>query len=349
MDKSTLQSKLQFISTKKVGLELYFLYRKKVSDPIEILRANLEGTQVQSRLESVFVNKIKADFLNQDEEGKSLSDDVEWVLKHIREVDEIKNTYYYFPNEVSEEDEYHIPDEFKEMAHLYNRKFENITLFEFGKHLLEDVFAYLIRIQIDDEQIIVFKQKYTFDLLSRSTILKLGSLEIVDHKSKFSLEKAPLLKISDGIDFMFVDNKYVIINLKLLESKYGFNERYLKQGAESLELLKKKNILINTDKFDELIKKVSFSKKMMKVKGDNKVLKTSIQDMKNFLEGYKTPDGKHNLAKRIKYNPTQDKFEVTTKIAAEDFIRLLNDQYLMSLLTKQPYVSDSQILFGLKE
>lgn len=348
MNKSTLQSKLQFIGTKKVGLELYFLHRKKASEPIEILRANLEGTTVQNRLEAVFVNKIKSEFLNQDIEGKSLSDNMLWSLKHIRDVDDLKNTIFYFPNEESIDDEYHIPEEFKEMANLHSRKFENISLFEFDKHRLDDVFAYLIRIQIDEEQIIIFKQKYTFDLLTRSTILKLGGLE-VNHKSKFSLEQDPLLKISDGIDFMFIDNNYIILNLKLLESKYGFNDRYLKRGAESLGLLKKKNILVNTDKLEELVKKVSFSKKLMKVKAENRVLKTSIQEMKDFLENYKTHDGKHNLAKRIKYNPKEDKFEVTTNIAAEDFIRLLNEQYLTSLLTKQPFVSDSQVIFEIKD
>ena len=59
MNKATLQTKLQFISAKKVGLELYFLYRKSANDPIQILRANLEGSTAQTKLEKVFINKIK--------------------------------------------------------------------------------------------------------------------------------------------------------------------------------------------------------------------------------------------------------------------------------------------------
>ncbi|MBK7967979.1 MAG: hypothetical protein IPK08_03090 [Bacteroidetes bacterium] len=69
------------------------------------------------------------------------------------------------------------------------------------------------------------------------------------------------------------------------------------------------------------------------------------------MEGYKTKDGKFSLANRIKYIPIKNKFEVKSKIAAEDFIRLLNDQYLWSLLTKRPFISysASEFLEGEKQ
>lgn len=344
MNKSTLVSKLQFISTKKVGLELYFLYRKKADEPIEILRANLEGSTAKNHLESVYISKIKHQLLNQDKEGKGVEDAVDWKLKHISEVDELKDTYYYFPNEEpKEEDEnendFHIPEEFKEMATLKDKVYEKMTPFEHGKHLLEDVFAFLIRLQIDNEQVILYKHKYSIDVLSRSTILKVLGAEI-NHSTKFSLEKEPLLKLSDKIDFMLVENDFIILNLQLLESRFGFNERYLKKGAESLNLIKKKDILTDTKILDKLAKKVSFSKKLMKVKADNEVLKTPIIEMKHFLEEYKTKDGKHSLANRIKFIPKINKFEVTTKVGADDFVKLLNDQFLWSLLTKRPFISD---------
>lgn len=177
MNKSTLVSKLQFISTKKVGLELYFLYRKKADDMIEILRANLDGSKAKTHLESVYISKIKHQLLNQDKEGKAAEDAVDWKLKHISQVDEMKDTYYYFPNEeLKEEDEnendFQVPEEFKEMATLKGKVYEKMTPFEHGKHLLDNVFAFLIRLQIDNEQIILYKHKYSIDVLSRSTILK---------------------------------------------------------------------------------------------------------------------------------------------------------------------------------
>lgn len=344
MDKSTLLSKLHFVTTKDVGLELFFLYRQKSNDPIQILRANLEGTEAQKRLEKVFINKIKNQIFNQNEEGKSIDENPEWTLEHIKDVNELKNVYYYFPNKEAEEDEYHIPSEFLEMTTLKDKEFNSFELFEFDKHLLDDVFAYLIRLQIDNEQAIIYKQKYPIDVLSRSIILK-----VLKHDTKFSLEKEPLLKISDKIDFLFVDNHFIILNLSLLEYKFGFNDRYLKRGYESLNIIKKKNILTDTKIFDELVKKVSFSKKLMKVKSDNEVIKTPIAEMKAFLDDFKTKDGKYSLAKRIKYIPKLNKFEVKTKIAAEDFIKLLNDQYLISMLTKKPYISEVQSPFENKE
>ena len=349
MNKSTLTSKLQFISTKKVGLELYFLYRKKADDPIETLRANLEGSTAKAHLESVYISKIKHQLLNQDKDGKAIEDAVDWKLKHISEVDELKDTYYYFPNEEpKEEDEnesdFHIPEEFKEMVTLKGKTYEKTPPFEHEKHSLDDVFAYLIRLQIDNEQVILYKYKYPIDVLSRSTILKVLGAEL-NHSTKFSLEKEPLLKLSEKIDFMLVENDFIILNLQLLESRFGFNERYLKKGAESLKLIKNKAILTDTKIFDELVKKVSFSKKLMKVKADNEVLKTPIIDMKHFLEEYKTKDGKHSLANRIKFIPKKVKFEVTTKVGAEDFVKLLNDQFLWSLLTKRPFISDAQTEF----
>lgn len=348
MNKAILQTKLQFVCDKKVGLELYFLYRQKSDDPIQILRANLEGSIVQERLEKVFINKIKNQLFGQSDSGESLADSSEWSLKHIKDVDELKNTYYYFPNEDDKQDDFHIPEEFKEMPILKDKQYENIEIFDFNKHLLEDVFAFLIRLQIDNEQVILYKHKFPIDILSRSVVLKVLNIEI-DHSTKFRLESDPLLKLSDKIDFIFIDNHFIILNLQLLESKYGFNERYLKKGSESLTIIKNKNILTDFKILEELSKKVAFSKKIMKVKADNEVLKTSIADMKSFLDEFKTKDGKFSLAKRIKFIPTQNKFEVKSKIAAEDFIRLLNDQYLISLLTKKPYISEAQSEFEVKE
>lgn len=349
MNKATLQAKLQFICNQQVGLELFFLYRQKSDDPIQILRANLEGSSALNKLESVFINKVKSQFFNQDTEGKSINNSIEWDLKHIKDVNELKNTYYYFPNEESENEDYHIPEAFKEMETLKNKDYNSIEAFEFEKHLLDDVFALLIRLQIDSEQVIFFKHKYPIDVLSRSTVLKVKNIKLLNHDTKFSLEQEPLLKISDKIDFIYINNSFIILNLQLLESKYGFNERYLKKGTESLEYIKNKNILFNTDKLDELAKTVSFSKKLMRVKADNEVLKTPIADMKKFLEEYKTKDGNYSLAKRIKFVPSKNKFEVKTKVAAEDFIMLLNDQFLISLLTKKPYISEAQSEFEVQE
>jgi hypothetical protein len=349
MNKSTLLSKLNFIVTEQVGLEMYFLHQSpKADEGIEILRVNLEGTAVQTRLEKVFKDKIKKQFFGQNDEGKSIDDAPEWFLKHIKDVDELKNTYYFFPNEESKDEEYHIPVEFLEMERLQNLIFEKVPSFEFDKHSLDNVFASLIRMQIDGKQAIFYKHKYPIDVLSRSTVLRVLGMTL-QHKTQFSLEQAPLLKVSDKIDFMFFDNNFIILNLSLLESKYGFNERYFKKGTESLEIIKNKKILVDSKVFDELVKKVSFSKKLMKVKSDNLVLKTPFSEIKSFLDDYTTTDGKFSLAKRIKFIPAQGKFEVKSKKAAEDFMRLLNDQYLISLLTKKPYVSDVQSEFENKE
>ncbi|MCW3788297.1 Kiwa anti-phage protein KwaB-like domain-containing protein [Plebeiibacterium sediminum] len=341
MKKSTLLSKLKFVIDKQIGLELYFLYRPKSQDNIEILRANLEGTVTQTKLEQDFITKIKSQIFNQDNEGKEIPTGIDWQLKHINEIDELKNVYYHFPNKESEDDSYHIPVEFEEMKTLQDKKYEDFSLFDFSKHLLDDVFAFLIRLQIDNEQVILYKNKYPFDILSRSTVLKLLSHE-VGHRTKFELEDAPLLQISDKFDFIFIDDSYIILNVRLLESKFGFNERYLTKGAESLNFIKSKNILVDTKVLDDLVTKVSFAKKLMKVSADNEVLKTPIAEMKSFLDEFKTKDGKYSLAKRIKYIPKQNKFEVKTKVAADDFVRLLNDQYLISLLTKKPYIAEVQ-------
>lgn len=342
MNKPLLQSKLQFLDDKSIGLELYFLYQKTGNEPFSILRAHLDGSTVQTKLENLFISKIRQQFLGKDISGKPLKDPPVWDLKHIKDVDDIKTNYYHFPNKEAQNEEYHIPEPFKLMAELYSKSYEDIPLFEFDSHLLDDVYAYLIRLQIDSEQIILYKHKHAFEVLSRSPILKVLN---INHDTKFSLEKDPLLKINEKIDFMFIDNNFIILNLGLLESKYGFNERYLKQASESLDFLKKKGILKDTTVFEQLSLKVSFSKKLMKVKPDNVVLKVPIQEMNDFLINYQTKDGKTNLAKRIKYIPKSNKFEIKTIVAAEDFIRLLNDEFLISELTKRHYISPNKMEF----
>jgi hypothetical protein len=342
MNKALLQSKLQFLDEQNVGLELYFLYKKEANEPFTLLRAHLDGTTVLAKLESLFISKIRQQFLGKDISGKILKDSPQWNLKHIKDVDDIKDNYYYFPNIISENEEYHIPEEFERMSQLKSKAYEEISLFEFDSHILDFVHAYLIRLQIDSEQVILYKHKYPIETLSRATILKVFN---INHDTKFSLETDPLLKINDKIDFMFIDNNYIILSLSLLESKYGFNDRYLKQASESLNFLKSKNILKDTKILEQQSLKVSFSKKLMKIKSDNPVLKVPIQEMNKFLINYKSKDGKHSLSKRIKYIAKTNKFEIATIVAAEDFIKLLNDEFLISQLTKKPYVSPNKTEF----
>lgn len=349
MNKANLISQLKFVSDKQPGLELYFLYKGSHEAPIEILRADLEDNGAKERLQSVFITKIKNQLLNQNNEGKSIDGFADWFLKPIGKVDEIKNTYYFFPvTPPTEEDDYHIPEEFEEMKKLWNLCYEDVPKFNFKSNSLENVFAFLIRLQVDNEQVIIYKHKYPIDVLSKTPVLKALGFEKI-HATRFSLEKEPLLKVSDKIDFMLVNKHFIILNLNLLESKYGFNDRYLRKGAESLELIRKKNILTNLEVFEKQIQKLAFSKKLMKVKTDNEVLKQPIQTMKKFLEDYKTKDGKNSLAKRIKYVPGKGKFEIKTMVAAEDFVRLLNDQYLFSQLTQRPFISNVQEEFTIEE
>lgn len=336
MNKSTLLKQIEFLVTKKAGLELYFLYKEKESPTFEILRADLEGTLTKTQLENSFVNKIKAQILNIGvDEGVQ-----EWRLKHIKDVDDSNNTFYYFPNiETTNEDTFHIPEEFLEFASINEKEYETFKLFKHETHQLENIVALLIRLKIDDEQILLYKHKFPIDILSRSrtSILKLVS---IDHKSRFSLEQDKLLQINDKIDFLYVDNNFIILNLKLLESRYGFNERYLKNAELSIKAIKEKNILIGVEILEELSQKVSFSKKLMKVKSDNEVLSKPINDINKFLKEYKTKDGKHSLSKRIKYVSKMNKFQIDTKVAAHDFLRLLSDSFLNSDLTNKPYISE---------
>lgn len=336
MNKKTLLNLISFIATKKVGIELYFLYKEKEEPAFEILRADLEGTVTKTQLENAFVNKIKLQLLNIG----SVDGTEEWELKHINEVDDSKNTFYYFPNvDTTYEDTFHVPEEFLEFASIQDKDYETFKLYKHELHVLENVVSLFVRLRIDDQQILLYKHKFPLDILSRSStsILKLINK---DHKSRFSLEQEQLLQISEKIDFMYVGNNFIILNLKLLENRYGFNDRYLKNAELSIKTIKEKNILIGVEKLEELSKKVSFSKKMMKIKPDNEVLSKPISAIKKFLSEYKTKDGKHSLSKRIKYVPKMNKFQVDTNVAAQDFIRLLSDQFLISELTNKPYISE---------
>ncbi len=337
MNKKALLNLISFVETEKVGIELYFLYREKQEHFFEILRADLEGTVTKTQLENVFVNKIKRQLLNKDSDEAT----VDWKLKHINEVDDSKNTFYYFPNvDTTDEDAFHVPEEFLEFASIQDKDYDTFKLFKHELHVLENVVSIFVRLRIDNKQILLYKHKFPFDILSKSStsILKLIN---IDHKSRFSLEKEQLLQINDKIDFMYVGNSFIIFNLKLLEGRYGFNDRYLKNAKHSIQVIKEKNILIGVEKLEELSQKVSFSKKLMKVKSDNEVLCKPISAIKKFLSEYKTKDGKHSLSKRIKYEPKMNKFQVDTNVAAQDFIRLLSDQFLNSELTNKPYVSES--------
>lgn len=278
-----------------------------------------------ARLKEDVAEKLKIQFLN-ELSYLFLNDDSGYSLRSIQEIDEtLGNVFYYFDNQ-------NLFDNLKFIVEFSEQ--ESTTDFSFSEDSFDGINGFIIKLTNANSSIYLYKKHYPVNYLQRASVLRI-------FKSNDKLEELQhdILNIDKSFDFLLIDGEVVITKIKTIERFFGY-EDYIKQNAiQNMAMIETLAFIEDMSRLQESLAKTRIAKKLNKAMISSPVLDLIRTEKENVLKFI----GEHpTLKDLIKFNSTGDKVQLSSLKSIEAFVKLLDDDYLKSELTKMLYDSQNK-------
>jgi len=178
--------------------------------------------------------------------------------------------------------------------------------------------------------IVLYKKHYPISLIKRDSFL-LGA-----KKADKRFEKLPgedIIRLNSGFQLIKVADDVYVSDLTVLERNLGFNDLILKAAEDTITSIESIKLLDDIEVLKDSIEDVAFARKLSKVKKSSPIFRLNIPK-NEIIEFSKNAPG---LVGKFKYSEDGSSIRLDTKKSKDAFIKLLNDSFLRSELTKQYY------------
>lgn len=297
------------ISSPACGAEFYFLLAAR--GDIVVKRADIdEGAQ----------NELTRSFIDSLSNSILLDDDISLV--DISSADDRSKAIYKYDLD-------NIPSQLEHLSAILAR--DDFELFDFGSDDLSNLEGILILLGHGDQQLALYKHQYPISLLKRDT-----SFSLIRIRNQNRLEKVDddILRINPKFEFMRINDQYYIVDIKTLERFFGFHEAIKNIAIQGIANIEQSDLVESTDVLTNRLDDISFSRKLVKAARNSPVLGViPNQEVIAFIDNHPALRGKFTL------NEGGTKLKLDTKISQNLFLKLLNDDFLQSELTKRYYAS----------
>lgn len=207
---------------------------------------------------------------------------------------------------------------------------DSVETFSFKRDTIFNIEAFIIVIGNRRQHCVLYKKMYPIFLLKRDGFF------LMQEETRFVELSKDLLRITADYQLMKIQDEIFITNLKVLERYNDFKAIVEKAAKNTLEDIKKMEILDEVDGLEEFLQEdITFARKLGKVGKTSPVIKLGIP-REQIIEFSKKQPG---IAGKLKYTDNGEKIILTTKVSKNIFLRLLDDSYLVSELTNQYYAS----------
>lgn len=207
--------------------------------------------------------------------------------------------------------------------------------FNFKTDNLSQLFGYIIYLGSMENGIVLFKKHYPISLIKRDSFL-LGAI-----KSAERFEKLPgedIIRLNDSIQLVRINEVIFVLDLKMLERNMGFSALIQKAASETVEAIQTLEILDDIQVLKDTLCEPAFSRKLSRVKKSSPIFKLGITKEAIIEFTKMTPE----LAGKFKYSDDGNKIRLDTKKSKDAFLKLMNDSFLRSELTKQYYEASTK-------
>lgn len=298
-----------FVNEEELLAEIYFILKE--DDSINIRLADIEQ-HAQVVLTRQFIEKVKQDILENEELG----------IINISNADDRANVIYEYDLD-------EIPNELECIDHIIDN--EDLPMFSFENDRLNTLRGIVILIEKDGENLVLYKQHYPVSVFKKDSVFGLRRL---GNNHRFTQLNDDIIKINSTFEFFKFNSTLFIKDLKTLEKFFGFHDVIRRKAEECLEGIEQVDILVNPEELRALINDISFARKLTKVANSSPVLgNIPTNSIISFVESYPALRG------QFQYNEDRSKINLSTKKSKQLFIKLLNDDFLHSELTRRYYDS----------
>jgi hypothetical protein len=296
------------IDDPKCAAEFFFLV--EIEGDLAVMRADI-ATVAANELTGALVRHLRT----------TLVEDEALTLIDLSAADDRANVVY----------RYDLPDAPLELrllgTVLTEAEFGN---FSFSHHDLSDLKGILVVLSNGEKHIALYKHHYPVELLKRE------SLAFVRKANQNRLEKLPgdVLRIGPKCEFVQIGDDVVILDLKALERFFGFHAAIRNVAERGLESIREAHLVEELEPLIERLDDVQFARKVVRATHNSPVLgKIPTSEVIAFIESHPALRGK------IRFNADKSLVRLDTKVSQNLLLRLLNDDYLHSELTKRYYES----------
>jgi hypothetical protein len=133
------------------------------------------------------------------------------------------------------------------------------------------------------------------------------------------------------VDFLQINGKLIIINLKTLESGYGFESIIRRKASENILAIESLDLLEDISVLQEMASEIRQAKLLMRIKSDSPVMRLPKTTVIEFVKNYKP------IMKKFRLSDDGLHLKLDTKVSKMLFLSLMNDDLLTSELTKLYY------------
>lgn len=299
------------------SMQLYFVLKRE--DQFVLRLADLEDDSAAPEVQALFTGNIRNKILeNEDLQLCQLSTD-----------DERANAIYHYDYET-------YPDELGVFKN-FNIKSATASIpkFDFTQDDLGTLFGYIIYVGSMQNGIVLFKKHFPISLIKRDSFL-LGAVKDKRRFEKVSGED--IIRINGSAHLLKVNDEIYVMDVKILERNMGFTKLIQKAAEQTLTAIEELSILEDIEVLKDSASETSFARKLSKVKRTSPIFKLGISK-ETIIEFTKTTA---ELAGKFKYSEDGLTIRLDTKKSKEAFLKLMNDAFLRSELTKQYYEASAK-------
>lgn len=312
-----LKANIDSVMNDSYSLQLYFVLKQ---DEQFILRlADLEDDFAAPELEALFTNYIRNQILENDD----------LTLCRLSTDDERDNAIYLYDYET-------YPEELGVFRNFsIGTAISTVPKFNFTQDDLGTLFGYIIYIGTMQNGIVLFKKHFPISLIKRDSFL-LGAVKDKQRFEKVSGED--IIRMNGSVQLLKISDQIYVLNIKMLERNMGFTELIQKAAAQTVTSIEELGILEDIEVLKDSATETSFARKLSKVKRTSPIFKLGITK-ETIVEFTKTTA---ELAGKFKYSADGLAIRLDTKKSKDAFLKLMNDAFLRSELTKQYYEASAK-------
>ena len=253
-----------------------------------------------------------------------ISDNDDLSTCNLSVADDRGNALFYYDYE-----EY--PDELSVFKSFdITNSIDRVPNFNFNDDNIASLYGYIIYLGSMTDGILLFKKHYSISLIKRECFL-LGL-----HKSKERFEKIStddIIRLNGDFQLVRFDDEIYATDVKILERNFGFNALVFREASTTVEAINELKLLDDIQVLKDSAEDISFARKLSKVKKSSPIFANNIpKDV--IVDFTKTNPG---LKGAFKYSEDGTTIRLDTKKSKEAFVKLLNDAFLRSELTKEYY------------
>lgn len=265
---------------------------------------------------------------------KSLLQDADYQIVDFSTADERKGRYYKY-------DLASIPDGFLPLSKVVGNA--GIGAYDMNAHQITEL-DHLIIVMSDggEHKFSLYKQLSSVEKITKSANSLLARVGL--DNPRLVEETKPLLRIGPNFQVIWVDNTYIVLSDKFLESNFKLLEILKNEAKKHVKAIKDSKLLLDVNKLEKYTNNATFSRKLVKVLKDSLIIKNKIpkDEVIDFIE--KDDELKASL-------PTEEKdgakyICIKKRGEALAFLDLLNDEFVYSELTKQKYKAPDKDMRG---